>query len=73
MLILGIESSCDETSAAVVRDGRQILSNVVATQIDEHIPLAKLTPASRAPIRPGVYVTATAPISSMDTPASASA
>ena len=31
MLILGIESSCDETSAAVVRDGRQILSNVVAT------------------------------------------
>ena len=36
MLILGIESSCDETSAAVVRDGRMMLSNIVATQIDEH-------------------------------------
>jgi N6-L-threonylcarbamoyladenine synthase len=32
-LILGIESSCDETSAAVVRDGREILSNVVASQL----------------------------------------
>lgn len=36
MLILGIESSCDETSVAVVEDGRTILSNVVATQIPEH-------------------------------------
>ena len=36
MLILGIESSCDETSVAVVRDGREVLSNVVATQIAEH-------------------------------------
>ena len=36
MLILGIESSCDETSVAVVRDGRDMLSNVVATQIAEH-------------------------------------
>src|SRR6476646_1603151 len=34
--ILGIESSCDETAAAVVADGRQILSNVVASQIDIH-------------------------------------
>jgi len=32
-LILGIESSCDETSAAVVRDGRQVLSNVVSSQL----------------------------------------
>jgi len=32
-LILGIESSCDETSAAVVRDGRQVLSNVVTSQL----------------------------------------
>jgi N6-L-threonylcarbamoyladenine synthase len=32
-LILGIESSCDETSAAVVRDGREVLSNVVASQL----------------------------------------
>lgn len=36
MIILGIESSCDETSAAVVKDGRHILSNVVLSQIDIH-------------------------------------
>jgi N6-L-threonylcarbamoyladenine synthase len=35
-LVLGIESSCDETAAAVVADGRRILSNVVASQIDIH-------------------------------------
>ncbi|WP_163652072.1 tRNA (adenosine(37)-N6)-threonylcarbamoyltransferase complex transferase subunit TsaD [Listeria sp. PSOL-1] len=35
-LILGIESSCDETAAAVVRNGHEILSNVVASQIDSH-------------------------------------
>src|SRR5258706_13515252 len=34
--ILGIESSCDETAAAVVTDGREILSSVVASQIDIH-------------------------------------
>ena len=36
MLVLGIESSCDECSVAVVRDGQEILSNVVATQIPHH-------------------------------------
>ncbi len=36
MKILAIESSCDETAAAVVEDGRTILSSVVATQIEEH-------------------------------------
>lgn len=36
MNILAIESSCDETAAAVVRDGREIISSVVATQIEEH-------------------------------------
>ncbi len=36
MKILGIESSCDETAAAVVEDGVTVLSNVVASQIDEH-------------------------------------
>jgi N6-L-threonylcarbamoyladenine synthase len=36
MKILGIESSCDETAAAVVEDGRRVLSDVVATQIDIH-------------------------------------
>lgn len=36
MKILAIESSCDETAAAVVEDGKKILSNVVSTQIEEH-------------------------------------
>jgi N6-L-threonylcarbamoyladenine synthase len=36
MLILGIESTCDETAAAIVRDGREILSNVVFSQADMH-------------------------------------
>lgn len=36
MIILGIESSCDETAAAVVQDGRLILSNVVASQVEFH-------------------------------------
>ena len=36
MHILGIESSCDETAAAVVQDGRRILSSVVASQVDVH-------------------------------------
>ncbi len=36
MRILGIESSCDETAAAVVEDGRAVRSNVVASQIEEH-------------------------------------
>lgn len=36
MLVLGIESSCDECAAAVVKDGREILSDIVATQIPLH-------------------------------------
>ena len=36
MKILGIESSCDETAAAVVEDGRKVLSNVIASQVEEH-------------------------------------
>ncbi|MCB1023527.1 MAG: tRNA (adenosine(37)-N6)-threonylcarbamoyltransferase complex transferase subunit TsaD [Acidobacteria bacterium] len=36
MLVLGIESSCDETAAAVVKDGREILSSVISSQIDIH-------------------------------------
>ncbi len=36
MNILAIESSCDETAAAVVRDGRTVLSNCVASQIEMH-------------------------------------
>lgn len=36
MLVLGIESTCDETAAAVVRDGKEILSNIIASQADLH-------------------------------------
>ena len=36
MIILGIESSCDETAASVVKDGREMLSSVVATQVATH-------------------------------------
>ncbi len=36
MKILGIESSCDETAAAVVEDGRKVISSVVASQVEEH-------------------------------------
>ena len=36
VLILAIESSCDETAAAVVKNGREVLSNVINTQIAIH-------------------------------------
>lgn len=44
MLVLGIESSCDETAAAVVRNGREILSSVIASQIDMHRPWGGVVP-----------------------------
>ena len=44
MLVLGIESSCDETSAAVVEDGRRILSNIVESQDDVHRPFGGVVP-----------------------------
>lgn len=44
MLVLGIESSCDETAAAVVEDGRLIRSNVVASQIETHAPFGGVVP-----------------------------
>ena len=44
MNILGIETSCDETSAAVVRDGREILSDVVASQVDLHAKFGGIVP-----------------------------
>jgi N6-L-threonylcarbamoyladenine synthase len=51
--ILGIESSCDETAAAVVEDGRKILSSVVASQIDIHRKYGGVVPelASREHLR----------------------
>ena len=42
--ILGIESSCDETAAAVVRSGEQLISNVVASQIATHQPFGGVVP-----------------------------
>lgn len=50
MLILGIETSCDETAAAVVRDGREVLSNVIASQHELHEEYGGVVPeiASRA-------------------------
>lgn len=51
--ILGIESSCDETAAAVVRSGEQLISNIVASQIDTHQPYGGVVPelASREHLR----------------------
>jgi len=48
--ILAIESSCDETSAAVVQNGRKVLSNIIASQIDIHTKFGGVVPevASRA-------------------------
>jgi N6-L-threonylcarbamoyladenine synthase len=48
--ILGIETSCDETAAAVVEDGRRIRSSIVSSQVDLHAPYGGVVPelASRA-------------------------
>ena len=43
-LILAIESSCDETSAAVVENGRTVLSNVIASQIEVHTKYGGVVP-----------------------------
>src|SRR5690349_5756583 len=58
MLVLGIETSCDETSAAVVEDGRFVLSNIVSSQIAQHAPYGGVVPeiASRQ------HVTAIVPV-----------
>lgn len=51
--ILAIETSCDETAAAVVEDGRRVLSNVVHTQIPLHVPFGGVVPeiASRSHVQ----------------------
>ncbi|HXJ88506.1 MAG TPA: tRNA (adenosine(37)-N6)-threonylcarbamoyltransferase complex transferase subunit TsaD [Candidatus Binatia bacterium] len=56
--ILGIESSCDETAAALVRSGEQLISNVVASQIATHQPYGGVVPelASREHLRAVVPV-----------------
>ena len=47
MLILGIETSCDETAAAVVADGRTVLSSVIATQFEFHAQYGGVVPEMR--------------------------
>ena len=44
MRVLGIESSCDESAAAVVEDGRRVLANVVATQAEVHARYGGVVP-----------------------------
>src|ERR1041385_4324526 len=44
MLVLGIETSCDETAAAIVRDGKEILSNVIYSQVKTHKPYGGVVP-----------------------------
>src|SRR3979411_3276121 len=60
--ILGIETSCDETAAAVVRSGEQLISNVVASQMAVHQPYGGVVPelASREHLRAIVPVVARA-------------
>jgi N6-L-threonylcarbamoyladenine synthase len=48
MVILGIETSCDETAAAVVKNGRKILSNIVASSIEMHIKTGGIIPENAA-------------------------
>ena len=62
MTILGIETSCDETAAAVVRDGREVLASVVHSQVPLHQPYGGVVPeiASRSHLErlPGVIAAA---------------
>lgn len=62
MLILGLESSCDETAAAVLRDGSEVLADVVNSQIAVHTPYGGVVPelASRKHLENIVPVVATA-------------
>ena len=59
MTVLGLETSCDETAAAVVRNGRQVLSNMLLSQIHIHAPFGGVVPevAARAHIENIRYVT----------------
>lgn len=44
VIVLGIETSCDETSVAVVRDGKEVLSNIICSQIDLHARFGGIVP-----------------------------
>ncbi len=54
MLVLGVESSCDETSVAIVRDGKEVLANVINSQIDIHEKFGGVVPEVAS--RQHVYV-----------------
>ena len=58
MKILGIDTSCDETAAAVVENGREVLSNVIASQIKDHQEYGGVVPelASRKHIEAINYI-----------------
>lgn len=62
IIVLGIESSCDETSVSVVKNGREVLSNVIDTQIPIHEKYGGVVPeiASRNHIEAITRVTKTA-------------
>ena len=59
MLVLGIETSCDETGAAVVEDGRKIRSNVLLSQVEEHARFGGVVPelAARSHLEGILHVT----------------
>jgi len=44
MIVLGIETSCDETAAAIVKDGKEILANVIYSQVKTHTPYGGVVP-----------------------------
>ena len=58
MLVLGVESSCDETSVALVKDGKEVLANIVYSQIDTHKVFGGVVPevASREHVKKIIYV-----------------
>ncbi|WAM32343.1 tRNA (adenosine(37)-N6)-threonylcarbamoyltransferase complex transferase subunit TsaD [Caldicellulosiruptor naganoensis] len=58
MLVLGIETSCDETAAAIVKDGREVLSNIVYSQVEIHNQFGGVVPeiASRKHVEKISYV-----------------
>lgn len=58
MLVLAVESSCDETSVAIVRDGKEVLANAIYTQIDIHKVFGGVVPevASRHHVQKITYV-----------------
>ena len=48
MLVLGIETSCDETAASVVKDGKEVLSSVVASSAEMHVKTGGIIPERAA-------------------------